>query len=98
MSKNAPQRKYDLREVYIAFRWIVRTGSQRRMMSDDLPPWEAVYQQSQWWPNWGVFEMMVHDLRELIRISDKRNTKPSTAIYDSCTLHSTPESGHRPGI
>ena len=40
---------------------------------------------------------MVHDLRELIRVSDKRNAYPSAAIYDSRTLRSTPESGHRVG-
>ena len=97
MDEDAPQRKHDMREIYNALRWIVRTGSQWRMMPNDLPPWEAVYQQSQRWLNWGVFETMVHDLRELIRVSDKRNANPSAAIYDSRTLRSTPESGHRAG-
>ena len=39
----APQRKHDLREVFNALRWIVRTGSPWRYLPNDLPPWEAVY-------------------------------------------------------
>lgn len=46
MKEDAPQREHDLREVFNAVRWIVRTGSPWRLMPHDLPPWEAVYQQS----------------------------------------------------
>jgi transposase len=41
--EDAPQREYDLREVFNALSWIVRTGSAWRYMSHDLPPWEAPY-------------------------------------------------------
>ena len=44
--EDAPQRDHDLREVFNALRWIVRTGSAWRYMPHDLPPWEAVYQQT----------------------------------------------------
>jgi transposase len=45
--EDAPQREHDLREVFNALRWIVRTGSQWRYMPHNLlPPWEAVYQQT----------------------------------------------------
>lgn len=95
MRDDAPQREHDLREVFNALRYLVRTGSPWRMMPNDLPPWEAVYQQMQRWLGAGVFEAMVHDLRELLRIGAGRNAKPSAAILDSRTLQSTPESGHR---
>jgi hypothetical protein len=36
---------------------------------------------------------MVHDLRELLRVAQGRTAHPSAAIFDSCTLQSTPESG-----
>jgi transposase len=36
-------------------------------MPNDLPPWEAVYQQSQRWLRAGCFEAIVHDLRALLR-------------------------------
>ena len=58
MTEDAPQREHDLREVFDAMRWIVRTGSPWRYMPNDLPPWEAVYQQSQRWLASGVFEAL----------------------------------------
>ena len=46
MRPDAPQRHHDLREVYNALRWMVRTGAQWRALPYDLPPWGAVYQQA----------------------------------------------------
>jgi len=97
MREDAPQRQHDLREVFNGLRWIVRTGSPWRYMANDLPPWEVVYQQGQRWINAGVFESMVHDLRELLRMAAGRDPQPSAAIFDSRTLQSTPESGPRAG-
>jgi transposase len=95
--EDAPQREHDLREVLNGLRWIVRTGSAWRYMPHDLPPWEAVYQQTQRWLRAGVFEEMIHDLRVLLRLSKGRASEPTAAIVDSRTLRSTPESGHRGG-
>ena len=97
MREDAPQRKHDLREVFNAMRWIVRTGSPWRYMPNDLPPWELVYQQAQRWIAAGVFAAMVKDLRELLRMLAGRDPQPTAAILDSRTLQSTPESGHRAG-
>jgi transposase len=65
------------------------------MMPHDLPPWEAVYQQTQRWIKAGVFEALVHDLRALLRLLDGRKVHPSAVILDSRTLQSTIESGER---
>ena len=97
MIEEAPQREHDLREVYNALRWIVRTGSAWRYLPHDLPPWSAVYQQTQRWIAAGVFEAMVHDLRVILRLKEKRSPDPSAVILDSRTLRSTPESGARAG-
>ena len=56
-----------------------------------------VYQQTQRWLKAGVFEAIVHDLRELLRKAQDRQAQPSAAIFDSRTLQSTPESGKRGG-
>ena len=61
LREDAPQRNHDLREVLNGLRWVVRTGSPWRYMPHDLPPWEAVYQQTRRWLSAGVFEEMVHD-------------------------------------
>ena len=97
LRENAPQRVHDLREVFDALKWIVRAGASWRMLPHDFPPWEAVYQQTRRWLSAGVFEEMVHDFRELLRLVSGRTPKSMAAIIDSRTLRSTPESGHRAG-
>jgi transposase len=97
MKQDAAQREHDLREVFNAMRWIVRTGSPWRYMPNDLPPWEAVYQQGQRWIAAGVFQAITQDLRRILRTLEGRHEEPSAAIFDSRTLQSTPESGDRAG-
>lgn len=95
MSEEAPQREHLLREVFNGLWYVVRSGTQWRMMPNDLPPWHTVYQQTQRWLKASVFEALVHDLRELLRLGEGRKTQPSAAIFDSRTLQSSPESGQR---
>src|SRR5687768_2792845 len=83
MREDAPQREHELREVFNGARWVVRAGASWRMMPHDLPPWEAVYQQTQRWVKAGVFEAMVHDLRMLLRLLEGRKANPSAVIFDS---------------
>ena len=97
MTEDAPQREHPLREVFNGLRYIVRTGAAWRLMPHDLPPWHAVYQQTQRWLAAGVFEAMVHDLRRLLRVTTGKNAEPSAAILDGRTLQSTVESGSRAG-
>ena len=95
--EDAPQRKYELREVFNGLRWIVRAGAPWRLLPTNLPPWELVYQQTQRWIGAGCFAAMVHDLREILRLAVGREPTPSAVILDSRTLQSTPESGGRAG-
>ena len=97
MREDAPQRDYPLREVFNGLRWMVRAGASWRMIPHDLPPWHAIYDQTQRWFRAGVFEAMVHDLRVLLRLAEGRRAQPSAAILDSRTLQSSPESGGRAG-
>jgi transposase len=50
--------------VFNGLHWIVRTDAAWWMMPHDLPPWHTVYQQSHRGLKAGVFEAVVHDLRE----------------------------------
>lgn len=90
MDEDAPQRAYPLREIFNALRYLVRSGVSWRMLSNDLLPWLAVYQQTQRWLRAGVFEAMVDDLRRLIRLAEGREAAPSAAIIDRSALQSTP--------
>ena len=95
MTEEAPQREHDLREVFNGLRYLLRTGAPWRWLPNDLPPWWTVHQQTQRWMKAQVFETMVHDLRELLRLAQGKSAAPSAVIMDSRTLQGTPESaGH----
>jgi transposase len=95
--EDAGQRDYPLRDVFNGLRYVVRTGCQWRYLPNDLPPWNVVYQQAQRWIRARCFEVMVEDLRMLLREFAGRKTQPTAMIIDSRTLQSTPESGARAG-
>jgi transposase len=94
---DAGQRRYDLREVLNAVRWIVRAGAPWRLLPHELPPWPIVYQQVRRWLDAGCFEVLTHDLRLLLRAVAGRATQPTAAIFDGRVLQSSPESGKRAG-
>lgn len=95
--EDAAQRDYALRDVFNALRYIAKTGSQWRFLPNDLPPWTVVYQQMRRWMEARCFEIMVEDLRILLREFAGRKGQPTAMILDSRTLQSTPESGARGG-
>ena len=49
IDEQAPQRRYSLREVFNALRWLARAGAPWRLVPHDLPPWAVVYQQFRRW-------------------------------------------------
>jgi transposase len=95
MRENAAQRQHSLRELFNGLRYLIRYGIAWRAMPNDLPPWAAVYQQTQRWMAAECFEALAHDLRAVLRMAAGRNAEPTAAIFDSRTLRSTPESGTR---
>ncbi len=97
MKEAAPQRDYPMRELFNALRYVIRYGIAWRAMPNDFPPWAAVYQQMQRWMAAECFETLAQDLRALLRLAAGRKEEPTTAIIDSRTLRSTPESGPHAG-
>jgi len=74
---------------------LVKTGAQWEYLPHDFPPPHLVREQARRWMQRGVFEDLVHDLRMMLRGLGRRNEQPSAAVYDGCTLQSSPESGKR---
>ncbi|WP_027133456.1 IS5 family transposase [Geminicoccus roseus] len=97
LPEEAGQRRHDLRAVFDALRWLMRAGAPWRMLPGDFPPRHAVYDQARRWMMAGVFEVMVHDLRVVLRLAQGRAPEPSAVVLDARTLQSTPESGARAG-
>lgn len=87
MREDAPQREHDLREVFNALRYLVKTCCQWRWLPHDSPPRYVVYQQAGRWVPAKVFEEIIHELRIMKRLVDGRKEHPTTAaIIDARTL------------
>ena len=97
LREDSPQRTYPLRALFNALRYLARTGHAWRYVPNDLPPWQAVYQQWTRWRDARCFEAIADDLRRLLRLAAERAAEPTAIILDSRTLQSTPESGARAG-
>src|SRR5260370_32973636 len=95
--EDSPQRKHELRTVFNAVRYVARTGGQWRFLPHDLPGWVVRYQQMQRWLKAGCFELVVEDVRSLLRQWGGRKGQPTAVGIDRRTLQSTPESGARAG-
>jgi transposase len=93
LPRTAAQRRHELREVFNAVRYLVRTGVPWRWLPTNFPLWETVYQQTRRWIAAGCFEAIAHDPRLLLRAASGRHSQPSAATVDSRTLRSTVESG-----
>jgi transposase len=75
-AEDAPQRRYELRKMFNALRWMGRTGASWRMLPTNFPAWELVYQQTKRWLNAGCFAAMVSDLRSVLRGRKSGRTSP----------------------
>ena len=95
--EDSRQRRHDLRTVFNAVRYVARTGGQWRFLPHEFGPWWVVYQQMQRWLKAGCFELLVEDVRSLLREWGGRKGQPTAVCIDSRTLQSTPESGARAG-
>jgi transposase len=71
--------------VFNGLRDVIKTGAPWRGMLNDLPPWAAVYQQAQRWPETGCCEAMVEDLRTVLHPAAGQIAQPSATLLGSRT-------------
>lgn len=77
------KRKYDLRMIWNAIFYLVKTGCQWRMLPKEFPKWESVYYYYRKWASLEEFDLLLERLRSSVRIKRNRNAKPSIGIIDS---------------
>jgi|SRR5215469_10229889 len=77
------KRKYDLREIWNAIFYLVKTGCQWRMLPVNFPKWQLVYYYYRKWSDLGEFELLLSKLREKVRAKHGQNPEPSLGIMDS---------------
>lgn len=77
------KRKYDLKLIWNAIIYLVKTVCQWRMLPKDFPKWELVYYYYNKWSNLEHFDLLLSKLREKVRLNKGQNAMPSLGIMDS---------------
>jgi putative transposase len=94
-TKRGRKRKHTIREILNGIFYILRSGSQWRMLPHDFPPWTIVYHYFRLWRLKGIWEQINAALRTELRIADGRKPEPSAAIIDSQSAKTTETRGVR---
>lgn len=83
------KRKHDLREIFDALFYLVKTGCQWRMLPLDFPKWELVYYYFSKWKKEGIIELLNEIIRGTIREKANKKQEPSVGIIDSQSVKTT---------
>lgn len=86
-------RKYALREIVNAIRYVQRTGCSWRMLPHDFPPYRSVFYTFTRWRQQGVWEQVHHQLHAQWRVQQGREAEASGAIADSQSVKTTEKGG-----
>jgi len=77
------KRKHDLKSIWNAIMYLIKTGCQWRMLPNDFPKWQLVYYYFSKWANSEDFDLLLSKLREKVRINKGQNGEPGLGIMDS---------------
>lgn len=77
------KRKYDLREIWNAIFYIIKTGCQWRMLPGDFAPWKTVYYYYRKWSSLGEIDLLLNDLSGKVRLRMGQKREAGLGIMDS---------------
>lgn len=89
------KRRHDLRTIFDALFYILKTGCHWRMLPSSYPKWELVYYYFSRWPDEEVFVHLNDMTREVVRVKNNKNAQSSVAIIDSQSVKTTRRGGLR---
>lgn len=87
------KRKHELRTIWNALQYIVKTGCQWRMLPKDFAPWSTVYYYYRTWKYSEVIELISEEMTALSRIKSNRKPQPTACIIDSQSVKTTAVGG-----
>ncbi len=71
------------KRIVDAILYVVKSGCQWRMLPNDFPPWQTVYDHFSRWNKRGVWESALDQLNAVHRRNNGRSRSPSYGIIDS---------------
>lgn len=77
------KRKHDLRSIWDAIHYLVKTGCQWRMLPLGFAKWQLVYYYYKKWSDSESFDLLLSKLREYVRVKRNQNAEASLGIMDS---------------
>jgi transposase len=77
------KRKHDLRYIWNAIHYLVKTGCQWRMLPLNFAKWQLVYYYYKKWCDLEQFDLLLSKLREHVRIKKGQQAEASLGILDS---------------
>lgn len=83
------KQKHDLREIFDALFYLLKTGGQWRMLPLNFPKWELVYYYFSKWKKEGGIELLNEIIRGIVRKKANKNQEPSVGIIDSQSVKTT---------
>lgn len=83
------RRSTNMREVFNAIFYVLKSGCQWDMLPHDFPPKGTVYDYFNTWRKDGTWQRMNQGLREELRQELGREASPSAAIIDSQSVQTT---------
>jgi putative transposase len=89
------KRRHDLRAIFDALFYILKTGCHWRMLPCSYPKWELVYYYFSRWRDEEVFVHLNDMTREVVRLKNNKKAQSSVAIIDSQSIKTTRRGGLR---
>jgi transposase len=77
------KRKHNLRSIWDAIIYLVKTGCQWRMLPLNFAKWQLVYYYFKKWSDLEQFDLLLSKLRECVRIKNGQTREASLGILDS---------------
>jgi transposase len=77
------KRKYDLRSIWNAINYIVKTGCQWRLLPTNFPKWQLVYYYYSKWASMEIYDLILEKLRGKVRVKCNQKENPTLGIMDS---------------
>lgn len=88
---------HDPRTLLNAVFYVLKTGSQWRMLPADFPPWQTVYYHFRKWQRLNLLQRLCDRIRRAARVAEGREPSPSAAVIDTQSVDTERQAGPRRG-